>query len=310
MKKIFYVSILSLFLAGTTLLMNSCVRPDLSDCSSIRLTVRTLTDATRSVGDTYNIENVTVYVFDNQNRFITAFESGAYSGSGLVFTTELNLDPGTYHFVVWTNQGDTYTTTHSVEQCHQDKPSLSDLTLYMNCPSNKTLTTDIQDLHYGILTNAVVTANTDHEFTVVISPNTYRINFSVEGLTENTDRYAFSVRDDNSHYMFNNSIVSGKDTFNHLRMTSFADNKLTASMKTLLLTESRSPLFELSNNTTGKSLFSADLVALIKKAYTAWGQTVDFDNIYEYDIIITFRGNLGLIISVNGWVYMINDTEL
>ena len=313
MKKIISVSILFLFLAGTILLMNSCVRPDLSDCPqrNIRILVRPLVETTLTNGDTYEIDNLTVYIFDDQNQFLTALQSGTFTRSGTLFKANLDLDPGTYHFVVWTNQGDTYTTTHSIEQCHQDKPSLSDLTLYMNCPSNKTLTTDIQDLHYGILANAVIPAgNIDQDLTVIISPNTYRVNFAVEGLAETTDRYAFSVRDDNSHYMFNNSIVSGKDVFNHLRMTSFVDGTLKASMKTLLLTESRSPQFELTNNTTGKSIYSADLVNMITKAYTAGGQSVDFDHIYEYDIIITFRGNLGLTISVNGWVYMENNTEL
>lgn len=314
MKKLFSISTLFLFLSGALCLMHSCVRPDLSDCptQSVRLVVRTLAEMTRSVGDTYDIENVTVYVFDDHDQFVTVLQGGAYSGSGIVFASDLDLDPGTYQFVVWTNYGDTYTSTHSVDDCLLSQPSLSDLTRYMNCPSNRILTEDIQDLHHGILTNAVVAVNTNHEFTVVIAPNTYRVNFTVEGLAKTTDNYSFTVRDDNSHYMYTNTIVSGQNQFEHLRTTGFVSTRddLKASIKTLRLRENRAVPFYFADETTLQTLYSADLVSMIKRAYSTWGQTIDFDNTFEFDIVISFRGLMGIQISVNGWTYMENPTEL
>ena len=315
MKTFHSVSKLFLLLTGLMASAASCIRPDLSDCprQNVRITVTTHTEASRAENDRYDIQNATIYVFDASGRFVTAWEGGEYI-YGQPYTAELELDPGTYRFVVWTNQGESYTSTHSVSECHQSKPSLSELTYYLNCPADNTLTADLPDLHHGILQNAVVTADILNEFTVVLTPNTYTLNFTVEGLPADGNDYTFKVTDNNSHYTFDNTILGGQLEFSHLRATRFTESEeLTASMKVLRLTADREPLFDFADATGGESLYANGLVTMIRRAYGS-ASRADLASVlattFEYNITITFRANVGVNVEVNGWSYFENNTEL
>lgn len=312
MKKITSVStVLMLLLISTLLAVSSCVNDDLDGClrENVRILVKTNTETSRAATDRYQIDNIILFVFDEDNRFVTAWQGGAHTPNE-PYEALLRINPGTYHFVVWTNQGDVYTTTQSLEECQAQQPLFSDLTMYMKCPANNCLTEEIPDLHHGLLTDAVVQRNKFNEFTIILTPNTYKLKFTVDGLAVNEDNYNFRVKDNNSHYTFSNSIRDEQAEFEHLRTTIFSGRELKTSMKVLRLTHDRSPVFDLTNQASGKCLYTDNLVTMIQKAYSAGGQTVDFSRTFEFDIRITFRGNLGVTISINGWSYQINDTEL
>lgn len=311
MKTIYSVSKLLMLLLGMAFTVTSCLRPDLDDCprQNVRIVVKTHTEASRAESNTHTIENVTIYVFDQQNKFVTAWQGSAYV-YGSTYVAEMNIDPGLYHFVIWTNQGETYTTTHSIEECHTQAPSLHELTLYMACPADNVITTDLPDLHHGKLSDAQVHDNTINEFTVVLRPNTYKINFTVKGITNDDSDYALNIRDNNSHYTFDNRIIDGQDDFDHLREGRFTNGELKASMNVLRLASDRSPWFSFTNLTTDDCLFENCLVEMITKAYSTGGRTVDFDETFEFDITLTFTGNLGVIVSVNGWSYTGSLTDL
>lgn len=317
MKRIFSASTLLITLTAALLSVTSCIREDMDDCPrhNVRVVVKTYPEVTRAAAiDRYNIGNATIYVFDSNNKYVTAWQGGAYV-PGQVYDAWFQLEPGSYHFVVWTNQGPVYTATHTVDDCNAQAPQLEDLTLYMNCPSDRTITDDLPDFHYGTLAGATVIENTQNEFTVVLTPNTYRINITVQGLPVTADRYGFSITDNNSHYTFDNDIVGGRVDFKHYRYTGFGDaDELHASMTVLKLTETRTPSFDFSDETIGQSLFSDDLVGMIKRAYGKQSPQMDFRElfatVFDYDITLRYDAVLGVTVLINGWAYSNNETEL
>lgn len=296
-------------LLGIALLLGSCTKENLSKCPNVRLRIVADIQSKAATIDRYNIESVTVYVFDNDYKYVTQWEGGAYI-HGQTYEVPLTLPAGTYHFVVWTNQGDVYKASHSKAQL-DGSVSYADMSTGLSVPTDKTISTDIPDLHYGILTDAEVFEfdNINRIYTVIISPNTYKVNFSVRGLIPNGNTYGFTVTDNHSRYKFDNSMVSGLGNYYHTRPVQFGGNELNTSMILLGLDAGRAMPFSFENATSAAQLYSGDLIDMINKAYAAAGRRPDFSSTYEFDIVLVFS-QFGVEITVNGWGYQGNPTEL
>ncbi|MCD7970008.1 MAG: FimB/Mfa2 family fimbrial subunit [Alistipes sp.] len=308
MKKIvsaYRFHILSLCLG---LVFASCIKDDTDDCypaqPQVRIVVKTLAEVTRpETTGTDQIDNVWIYIFDGEERFMGTWIGGAYT-HGELYEAYLDLEPGNYHFVAWTNQGEVYNTIDAT------KASANDYIVGLTYPEDHRITEDIPDLHHGMISDAEVVPDIENEFTIVIKPNTYRLNFTVQGLDETPDDYAFSVTDNNSHYYFDNSIIEDQEEIQYFRSTAFAGAELKASMKVLRLMETRTPWFQFADLTEDNVMYEDNLVKMIKTAYETSGQTVDFDSTFEFDITLIFNANLGVTIDVNSWSYTQNPTEL
>lgn len=310
MKNIHSVPKLLISLLGLALAVQSCIKEDMDDCdpNNVKIVIRTHTEPARSAAHP-EIENATLYLFDNAGTFVEATEFDRYI-PGQPYVAEFQLDPGLYKFVVWTNTGQSYTTNYTIEECYGQHPSIDDMELTFNYPANGIVTEDIPDMFFGINLRAEVKPNTNHEFPITLIPDSYRLNFVVEGLTPTASEYRFEVSDNNSHYNFDNSIIGGKDEFHYLRNTRFADNELTASMTVLRLLDDRTPRFDFIDITNGELLYSNNLVKIIRSAYSAGGQTVDFNKTFEFTITLRFDAQLNVSVSVDGWEYNPNETEL
>lgn len=305
-KSAFTTTLLALLLSG----FGSCIKEESRVCPDDRVRVRLKLDVetTRGTADNYKIDAVRLYVFDALGGFVTAVDGESYV-PGEDYFLYPDIGAGEYRFVVWTNIGEQYKTSHSVEECYTDAPSLSELLLYLDYPSDGCVRTDIPALHYGALGDAVVGEKQDNHFTVVIAPNTNIIRFTVEGLPATEDEYGFTIGDDNSRYNFDNSfgLCTG---LQYIRTARFEEGALGASMNTLRLADDRSPAFSFDNATTGETLFSDNLVEMIRRAYSVAGITVDFDAIHEFDIVLKFDTNMRVTVSVNGWNYTTTPGQL
>jgi len=308
MKKLYYLSRFLLFLVGMTLTLHACLEENMDDCEpqqpNVKIVVRTLAEASRATdtNTTSDIDNVVLYVFDENENFVTMWQGGTYT-YGEEYAAYIDMYPGTYHFVVWTNQFTTYAPSET-------RNTAAELVVSLQYPSDKKVTTQIPELHHGMLLNAEVTVNTDNEFLILIAPNTYKLNFTVEGLQPDDNQYSFTVTDNNTHYAFDNTILEGMEEIAYIRTTAFTGDELATSMNVLRLTDSRSPTFDFSNLTRDESIFTDGLVNIIKKAYNSAGLTVDFDSEHEFDITLTFNAWMEVTISVNGWSYTPNETQL
>ncbi len=284
----------------------SCVSEDMSDCPDdlIRVQLRLDVDVamnSRAEAEFYDIDATRLYVFDGDGMFVTAVDGGAYSSAEDYFLYP-EIGPGQYHFVVWTNMGEHYTTTHSLEQCHEEETHHSDILFYFDYPEDGLVHTDMPDLHHGALPGATVEANTYNHFTIELTPNVNRINITVEGLPETTDEYGFTISDNNSRYNFDNSF--GPCTgLHYTRTEQFDEGELGASIKILRIDENRAPVFTFENTTTDQVLFTDDLIDMIHRAYAASGETVDFATTHTFDIALKYDAQMNVTVTVNGWNY-------
>lgn len=268
-----------------------------------------------------NTKSVTyIYICSTNNN--TSSTSGRAAPTtnytaGALYEVPADLSPGTYRFVAWTNQGEAYKTNKAT--------SLSDIQLYLEDSGQSLFTKDIPDLHYGTHDKIIVDPMQDKEYTIHLIPNTYRVNLTVNELPVGSidDSYLLVIADNNTRYNFNNRVIENQKRYSHERTSGFKDGKLTASIRTLTLhndhaienigkedTGDRSPTILFKNTTQGTDLFTGDMVKIIRTAYRNAGEQVDFDKTYLFDIILTFDAEMNVTVSVNGWVYTPNGTEL
>jgi hypothetical protein len=137
------------------------------------------------------------------------------------------------------------------------------------------------------------------------------VNFTVRGLPVNSNRYDFEVVDIGFSYrtLSNETTPSAKD-LHYLRTGLFTAGELKASMIMLDLAATKEMPFVLTDVTAGTKLYSDDLIGMIKQAYQNAGRTPDFATTHEFDIVLTFRANMGVTVSVNGWTYVDNNKNL
>lgn len=299
-KTALMTALTALLLTGT----GSCIKDDLSGCPDDRVRVQIMLDIETTRGTTaenYQIDAVQLYVFDAQGAFVTTTTGGAYTPDEDYFLYP-EIEPGDYRFVVWTNVGDHYKTSGA-------SASLSELQLYLDHAADACVRTDIPDLHHGILNDAEVVKNRINHFTIVLSPNTNRINVRVEGLPATADDYGFTITDDNGRYNFDNSFGLCA-VLQYIRTSNFATGQLGTSIKVLRLTDDRTPAFAFVNDTTGEMLFADNLIDMIRRAYAVAGITVDFDTTHTFDIVLKFDTQMRVTVSVNGWNYTVTPGQL
>ncbi len=324
MQKIEFLLLKILLLTTVSVGFCACIKQDISTCYRVNLQVKFDPDMFELPENEHQIEKVTVYVFDTNFNLVTVWEGGAYNYlTGADYPVSVTLEEGIYQFIAWTNKGDFYKTNPAYQRQSAFIP-FDEMRLYRESASENSYREDIPDLHYGRLQQVDYRLTQNHSYTLYLLPNTYRINLSVEGLEPTKDEYEFIIRDTNFLYGFDNSIVPGKEHYEHIRSCYFQENELNASMRILSLTENHTfpePLtgssqtdrniqFTFLNTSTGITHYSADLVKMIRMAYESSGQVVNFDKTYLFNIRLTFDVQMNVTFSVNGWTYQYNPTEL
>jgi len=309
-------SVLFLGVLGVMLvLVSSCIKDDLSDCiderGNVRLTLELDVNATarNSNPDGYKIDSTHVYVFDQDNRFVTFATGGVYDPAQ-DYEFFFTLEGGEYRFIVWTNPGDIYKTNSTFEECEENLYTPEDLIYYMDSSAGECLTQNIPDLLYGTKRQEI-DGNWNNHVIVDMTPNTYNINVKVKGLTqENEEDFEFSITDNISDYNFDNTIIPLTDDYTHIRYAAREDDELNVSFKVLSLDEDRNPLFVFTDHTNSDVLFSGSIIDIIRSIYEHSEQTLDFGNTYTFDIVLTFDVDAGVMVSIGDWEYLPQPAEL
>lgn len=307
MSKPYFARLLLIAAWAASVALASCMTENMDDCPQVNsvMVVVIAHDDEAAIGraGTQTIENTYIYVFDENYNYYALFTGGKYT-YGERYETLLDLDPGTYHFVVWTNIGQTYGTT----QIYGPGDPAAQMVVTFNYPSTGIVDDDIPDLHHGMYTRAEVLAGTDNEFIVVIYPHTYRVNFTVEGLPEGNSDYGFTIEDNNTYYTFGNELIEQADRFSYVRTSRFTAGELGASMNVLHLADGRQPWFTFTQDAA--ALYDNDLIEMIYEAHSGTGITVDFDTMFEFDLVLNFSAGLDVTVTLKGWDYSGNETEL
>ena len=325
------------------LALSSCIKDNLDDCPppyNVRLRVITdyeKAEAVRTRGTYHQMDDakfarhragwyedkiarVSVYVFDENDHFIVSWQGSEYLLAE-EYTVPFTLEEGkSYHFVAWTNsgRGSLYTPSRSDEELTEEA-SRGELSMGLELPDDRTLTDEMTHRHFGTLESRPVFSGIN-DYQIVISPQTYRVNFIVRGLTANENSYEVKVTDRNARHSFFGTPVEGQEPYFHTRTlarTTRAAGEIGASMILLQIGDDTGTAFELANATQGRPLHNGDLLQTIRTAYAAQigpeKTFVDLDdmleNQYEYDIVLAYSP-LGMTVEVHPWDYKGNPTQL
>lgn len=318
-------------LSALSLVLSSCIAEDTSHCpppGNVRLTVTTDYElgmesrgAARREWYAGQIDNVTVWVFDQNGLFITSWTGGPYT-MGEQYRTLLYLEGGrSYDFIAWTNFGDRYYTSPG-DGGHKGL-TREEVMLGMSTPADGVIRDDIPHRHHGMIEGAAVAATGESSHTLVLDPHTYKVNFIVRGVAQRGKHYEAVVVDRNRRHTVDGEWIGGVagDTYRHVRtmLPTEADSgvgetvtEMASSMILLQMGDDSATSFEVVNTTDGEPLWpGTDLLETIKTAYrlSPEGLAQMLDDVYEYDIIVS-GGAFGVEVEVKAWGYRDNPKEL
>jgi hypothetical protein len=316
------ISLTLAVMVGVTLASTSCVKENLEDCPplgtayNVMLHIITNFDAGIPEGlvtyDQFNIESMAIFIFDEQGQFVDVLVGDPYT-PGKDYAISLNLEPGKYQFVVVTNPGDMNEMPYTPDEFREMRPSLDEIEMAVGTDVSR-VDMDIEDLHLGKSGVVTVSNENPQDVTVVVYPKTYKVNFRAIGLPAD-HTYEFEVSDHNfMRSIDGESFTTLEDMINYWREGVLTNENprtyFDASMTMYDFNHDKEMPFVLRDTTTGEIVFSGDLIDMIEQAYNTALQEVDFNQIFEFDITLNFAAGTQIEITVNGWTYRIENTNL
>lgn len=310
----------------TLLALSSCVYDDVSDCPPLRqISFKVAKDPNvvevKSLGANarkkpQKLDKAVVYMYNKAKKLVheQAFEP-MYMDTGYLLEGYFTDDQ--YSFVVVGNADESYE-LNPVENFDQ---SYFGLKVTEVDQTNKLMA----PMYHSYLKDQAVTyvdeEKNDNDVASVVgaplTPNIYQINLTVKGVTG--VNFAYRITDTNSRYNFENNYLGNAPKVTYLKKLSIepGGSDLVGSLRTLRIGDGRSPLLTITNEDAGTTVYPMsdewdnDLVSLIKKAYFANGQTLDFKREHTFDIELELQQDLTVKITVNNWEFILdNEIEL
>ncbi len=267
-----------------------------------------------------SIENVAVWVFDDDGLFVKLWTGGAYTvGQRYEIPVEaLDLPDGYYNLVVWTNRGGMYG-SRPADPAPGESIDVFTLDTELNPDGSMP---SPRHRHYGELRVHISGSDRRTEYNVVVDPAVHRVHFTVKSDDEKflTNGYSLTVADRNSSHDFHNRFIDGAAAYTRtVAMTAGGGTRaqeveysLTGSIDLLQIHDQTGTTIDIT--TGGVSILPEDLprnlVELIKRVYSANGQQVDFEHTLEFDIDIHVVSHIRINFNINGWKYALNGSIL
>jgi hypothetical protein len=306
MKKLVYYTVI---LVCTSVFVLSCIGEDLSDCppegDSIVLQFKFIPNDVDSNPQIVNdsLYTATVYVFDEQDLFVTAYRIPGRPELNTIYTPDWGLPPGKYTYIAWLNH------EHDSIQVDNYLPGVSKRTeTQLRFSSNKIIdenNVDIPFLCYGHVGNLELKLDSIENndlITIPIMQFTNRINLKVTGLSNPNNQgsvdpqaaqgsnYEFLISDDNAIYGFDGRFMPS-DSISYRAVGSAGADTLNISLIVLKLSETKMPTFTIRNIGTNQSIISLrsnnNLIQEILNRYP----DNNFDKNHVYDIKIDLPPN-------------------
>jgi hypothetical protein len=310
----------------------------------------------RSVEDWYHgcIDTVAVYIFDENERFVTLWKGGPYT-PGVEYEIplrEICLPEGVYTFVAWTNLDADHSCNITDDELAAGTGDyrLDDFMVNFR-HEDGTIHEDCEHRHFGIRERVNV-ANYSildpRESTIILDPGVHKVNFMVVGVEPSKitgDSHSVAVTDRNLQHDFRNRVVPNGEPYRQTRALEDVTglpggpgnwhdydpeagatpppgvdptsgfSVLTASMHLMQIHDLSKTGFEIRHDRAAdpgeRVLFRYDdIVALIQLVYSSNEQKVNFEETLEFDIVISFVAESYVMLTINGWTYRLNETEL
>ncbi len=290
----------------------SCVKEDQSDyCEDVvSNSFRVYYDysQTSRSGSYETAELLHLYVFDEQGYLLDIpYEDVSPRVGETDYYTELDLEPGEYHFVVWGNLTGCYYVTPS-----EPVPGVThydDIMVHLERDENNSVTSDPHNLYFGDFLGKTVTGQEEERVDIEIVRNTYRINVFIDDpdnvIPEDTE-LTLVITDKNGSFRFDNTVLDDEDLAELSYSMTFESGqtyKFETSLSLVRLEYERSTMFRLYNSLTGELVYEDDLIDMIQNA------EIDLVGEFEFDILLQIRGGK-VYITINGWEVTLDDNQV
>ncbi len=315
----------------------SCVKEQFAFCPpDVRLYLKTdhelgiYDSRATDIEDWYSsIDTVAVYIFDENEKYVTAWHGGRYTPGDEfeVPLIKLGLREGVYTFVAWTNRGDEYLCNLEQLEARRDTTGidfyLDDMRMTMTLPEDGgAIESDLRHRHHGILERAYVSNYSilsPGPNVISLMPSLHRVNLTVTGVAPSStvSGHTLTVTDSNSAHDFRNQNVPDLDVYSHRRPFTVVDPgsngtraeqsaTMTSSIYLMQLHDDTVTGFEIHNDADPSAPIHVeeDLVELINTVYGANRRGVDLDEVLEFNIAIDVSSKLQTVFYINGWQYI------
>ncbi len=296
-----------LFLA-ILVLTQSCLDDDYSDCPD-GITVRLYHDALSADFVLPATDRASLFVFDADGIYRKTYTEGIAFESNNEHFMNISLFKGGYKLIGFRGLRDCYANTESFQE---GVTTLDEALFYLAYGPGAKVTQSPHHLFSSVEIPVNIVTRSEH-IDVYMPLLTNIIRVRTVGLPSSADDFAIEIRDNNSHYKFDNSFVSECPTFDYTTACArnAATSQLSGELVVMRLTDGRSPILTLRNTTTGEVLFpnehnNGNLVAMICSALLS----VDFETTHLFEVELRFDANMDVSVSINGWAVVDDGNDL
>lgn len=294
------------------LLLQGCIKEDLSDCKSeLLLSFRyTLNDQYTNLFVS-DVSKVIVYVFDSNGKYVDRFSE---QGGKLTneYVMHIPLPKGTYSVVAYGGNFDTYLAGELDNQLNilnqTLRKGITDIKDFRSELENVKGTEDYlyptntpDDLYAGLSTNAVSTVNSRNVTPIELIKDTKKIKVKISGTNLFPDPLEVYITAQNGRYKFDNSIDSEHGIFKYTPVNTVEKpNYLETDLKMMRLVLGQTPMLVIRNSVTSEIIYSENMIEqiLLTQQYVT---QEDFDREDEFIFEINILNDIEITVSINGW---------
>lgn len=308
MKRISFALFLTL-----TLLLQGCIREDLSDCES-ELLLRFRYTLNEQYTNLFGVEvyHITVYVFDSNGKYVDQFSE---HGNKLTndFVMHIPLPEGEYSALAYGGNFTTYSVGESGTQTRslggalrKGITDINDFRLELSGSSdadNYLIPINIpDDLHAGLANHAVSAVSNKLITDVELIKITKKVKVRITGTDVLQTPLDVFITAANGRYKSDNSIDLNNGTFKYTPVKSVpTPNKLEVNLKHMRLMLGQLPMMVIKNRTTQQVLYHENMIDQILLT-GKYASQEDFDREDEFVFEISFVNDILIGVSINGWI--------
>lgn len=293
------------------LLLQSCIKEDLSTCNSeLLLRFRyTLNDQYANLFDS-DIHRVTVYLFDSNGKYVESFSE---QGDQLTndYVMRIPLPEGKYSVVAYGGDFTTYLVselnTNTINQTL--RKGVTDINDFRIELKNTTGAEDFlypvttpDDLYAGLAVNAIAAPENQSITDVELIQDTKKIKVKITGTDAFNAPLNVYITALNGRYKFDNSIDANHGTFKYMPINSLLQpNYMEVDLKMMRLVLGQSPMLVVKNSMTQQVLYNENMIDQILSSPQYVSQE-DFDREDEFVFEISVENDIVVSVSINGWI--------
>lgn len=306
--------ILVAFVVVASALFVSCIKEDVSRCSSglqLKFSYLLNSQGANLFGD--EVEQMTVFAFDADGRYLATFsDAGSHLTNDYVMT--LPLPVGRYTLLSWGGDMAQYNPLAMIDEnadvrepLTKGVTTLEQFRLLVKQMEN----TEALGLYYGKAQDveSKTTGRQTYPIELIKNSNTIRVHFTgIENMpqgaqlkADQTSLFDVTITAQNGRYDHENNIPSAAKTVLYKPHTiSYKPNDLIYDSNVLRLMIGRRQMLHVVNNQTGKEICNFNIVEAIMKD-PKYKTQEDIDRVDFFPFEFNIGPDMSVNITINGW---------